>query len=1139
VVCELSPVRAPNYAQRVECGRCGHVNPDGAKYCSECAAPLTAAAGVPAGEERKVVSVLFCDLVGFTEASDRADPEDVRARIRPYHQSLRYELERYGGTVEKFIGDAVMAVFGAPAAHEDDPERAVRAGLRILEAIDELNERDPELKLQVRVGIDTGQAVVSLEARPEQGEAIVAGDVVNTAARIQTGAPVNGVAVSEETYRQTERIFTYEPLDPIEVKGKSAPVRLYRALEARARFGADLITSSDTIFVGREVEKTLLEGLFNRSARDSTVEVVTLVGEPGVGKSRLCAELFRYIDERDELIRWRQGRCLPYGEGITFWALGELVKSHAGIFESDPPDVAAAKLESVLPDVEERDWLKARLLPLLGVDAGEGASREESYSAWRRFLEGIAADGPAVVVVEDLHWADEALLDFLSYFAEWADGVPLLLLCTARPELHEKHASWGAGTRNAHTINLPPLTAQETGELVQGLLDRTVSEQVRETILERAGGNPLYAEEFVRLFADRGLGESGDALLFPESVQALIAARLDTLSAERKALLQDASVVGKVFWSSALAAMGDLDEREVETALHELSRKELVRTARRSSMEGETESSFWHVLVRDVAYGQIPRATRARKHRAAAAWLEAKAGERVGDLADVLAHHQLEALELARAAGDHVVAGEALPAARRMLELAGDRAASLDLPKADSYYRHALSLYERDDPAQAPLLIKASAAVVPLSVVQAEEDGRRAAELYRSIGDELGEAEALLEVSRYLSYQGMSAERNALVETARQLLERHPPGPVLARYLSRKAGDEMMSGRAADCVATSDAAIAMANEFGLAELADRSLQYRGIARTELGDLGGLDDLRAAIERGGTALSVAIGSLNLADVTWALVGAAEGLRLHEQTQAFCESRGVKGSYWWSRCESTWMLFDLGRWDEILSVVESAASSDADVSGLQSLALALPYRALVLARRGDLVAAREDVERLLAEARASDDLQLCVPALSAASVVAFEDGDVEGGLALVRELADVARHGSDRYRSLFVAELSRLCVLAGERGLAAELGTGMSVDLGRIGAARTTAAAIVTEADGNLGEALALYEDAAVRWRDVDGLFGTASALVGQARCLIALGRAGADVPLAEARALFESMGDRAGLEETDELTLRVA
>src|SRR5437763_5922919 len=376
------------------CSSCGKELPGEFPFCPFCAAPLLEQPPSPAQEERKVVSVLFCDLVGFTASSEQADPEDVRARLRPYHASLRQELERYGGTVEKFIGDAAMAVFGAPVAHEDDPERAVRAGLRIIEAIAELNEREPELELRVRIGVNTGPAVVALHARPELGEGIVAGDVVNTAARIQAAAPVNGVAVSDETYRQTERVFGYEPLPAVDAKGKSAPVRLYRAVEARARFGADLIRTQETLFVGREVEKTLLQGLFDRCARDSTVEVVTLVGAPGVGKSRLRAELLRYLDERAELVRWRQGRCLPYGEGITFWALGELVKSHAGVFESDSPETAAAKLHEALPAVEERDWLKARLLPLLGIDSGQTESREESFAAWRRFVVSVEAEAP-------------------------------------------------------------------------------------------------------------------------------------------------------------------------------------------------------------------------------------------------------------------------------------------------------------------------------------------------------------------------------------------------------------------------------------------------------------------------------------------------------------------------------------------------------------------------------------------------------------------------------------------------------------------------------------------------------------------------------------------------------------------------
>src|SRR6266508_335637 len=473
----------------VVCASCGKENPDGFAFCGYCTAPL-ATQPTPVLEERKIVSVLFCDLVGFTAASEQQDPEDVRARIRPYHARLRQEIERCGGTVEKFVGDAVMAVCGAPVAHEDDPERAVRAGLAILEAIVELNEAEPNLDLQVRVGINTGEAVVALGARPEQGEGIVTGDVVNTAARIQSAAPVNGVAVGEQTYRVTSRVFEYEPLQPVSVKGKAEPLSLWRAKAARARFGTDITRQYTTPLVGRELEKPLLIGTFERAAQQGSVQLVTVVGEPGVGKSRLVAELFAYIDAKQALTRWRQGRCLPYGEGITFWALGEIVKGEAGILESDSAQVAAAKLEAcVSPEEPERRWLLERLAPLVGVEAASPAERQELFTAWRRFLEGLAAAQPTVLVFEDLHWADEALLAFLEYLAEWSQGVPLLVLCAARPELYERRPGWGAGQRNAHTINLSPLSDQETAELVSSLATTTtvLSEELERAILERAG----------------------------------------------------------------------------------------------------------------------------------------------------------------------------------------------------------------------------------------------------------------------------------------------------------------------------------------------------------------------------------------------------------------------------------------------------------------------------------------------------------------------------------------------------------------------------------------------------------------------------------------------------------------------------
>src|SRR5712691_10092821 len=488
------------------CSSCGKELPGEFPFCPFCAAPLIEATPAPALEERKVVSVLFCDLVGFTAASEQADPEDVRARIRPYHARLREEIERYGGTVEKFVGDAVMAAFGAPVTHEDDAERGVRAGLAILEAIAELNEADPDLDLQVRVGINTGEAVVALGARPEQGEGIVTGDVVNTAARIQSAAPVGGVAVGEQTYRATSRVFEWEPLAAVSVKGKAEPLALWRAKAARARFGSDITRQYRTPLVGRELERPMLIGTFERAAQQRSVQLVTVVGEPGVGKSRLVAELFAYLEAKPGLTRWRQGRCLPYGEGITFWALGEIVKAEAGILESDSAEVAAAKLEAAIsPEEPERPWLLQRLRPLVGVEAASPAERQELFTAWRGFLEGLAAARPSVLVFEDLHWADEALLAFLEHLAEWAQGVPLLVLCTARPELHEQHPGWAGGMRNAHTINLSPLSDRETAELISHLTPTVLSQELERAILERAGGNPLYAEEFVRLLADRGL----------------------------------------------------------------------------------------------------------------------------------------------------------------------------------------------------------------------------------------------------------------------------------------------------------------------------------------------------------------------------------------------------------------------------------------------------------------------------------------------------------------------------------------------------------------------------------------------------------------------------------------------------------
>jgi len=704
------------------CPNCGEENPDKAKFCLECATPLKTPPPTSA-EERKVVSILFVDLVGFTARSHDADPEDVRAALAPYHQRVKREIEAYGGIVEKFIGDAVMAVFGAPVAHEDDAERAVRAALRIVEGIDEVNEANPNLDLSIRAAVNTGEGLVKLSARPQAGEGMVAGDVVNTASRLQNVAPVGGVVVGEITYRSTKDIFEYQDLEPVTVKGKPDPVSIWRPIAARGRFGVDVEQPRRTPFVGREFDLGALRHAYGRTLKERSLQLVTISGEPGVGKSRLVSEFFSFIDDQDELVYWAQGRCLPYGEGITFWALGEVVKAQAGLLESDTRQQALQKLHAAVrvfvKHETEHEWFVARLAPLVGAQLQEGgtAERNEAFTAWRRFLEAVASRNPFVVVIEDLHWADSALLDFIDDLVEWSTGVPILVVCTARPELYERRPGWGAGLRNHTSIALSPLTDAETAQLISALLSQTVlPAEVHSALLERAGGNPLYAEEFVRMLSDRGLVRRRGRVVsldisadtpMPDSVQALIAARLDTLSSERKALLHNAAIVGKVFWSGAVASLGDLDEEAAIHSLQELVRKEFIRPARDSSLEGQQEYSFWHSLIRDVAYAQIPRATRAEKHHAAADWIEATAGERAADVAEVLVHHLDEADKLLRASGNEARAEELAEPLTRHLVAAGERAQDLDAARAERHFQRALQLLPEGHPQRPSVLVSA------------------------------------------------------------------------------------------------------------------------------------------------------------------------------------------------------------------------------------------------------------------------------------------------------------------------------------------------------------------------------------------------------------------------------------------------
>jgi class 3 adenylate cyclase len=466
----------------MRCDACGADNPGTAKFCGECGTRLVAR---ERREERKVVSVLFADLVGFTSRSEQLDVEDVRGTLAPFHASLRKVLEGFGGTVEKFIGDAVMAVFGAPVAHEDDAERAVRAGLAIRDTLADLGS-----DLHVRVGINTGEALVSIGVDASSGEGMVAGDVVNTAARLQSAAPVDGVLVGEVTFRAAERQIVFAAHASIDAKGKSEPVACWMAVEPRSL--VPLATRESNSFVGRERERRRLIDAFEECRTERRVQLVTIVGVPGIGKSRLVEELRAYVEADASLTTWRRGHVLSYGTGIAFFALAEIVKQECGILDSDDVHVAATKLDAaiVARGLEGADarWVRNQVRPLVGLDAAaDGSGQSEAFAGWRLFFEAMGAASPSIIILEDLHWADDALLDFVDGLVDRVGEVPLLIVVTARPELLERRPDWAGGKTNALTIGLQPLSSEHTTALIGEIIDRSLLPLDTEAVLLERG----------------------------------------------------------------------------------------------------------------------------------------------------------------------------------------------------------------------------------------------------------------------------------------------------------------------------------------------------------------------------------------------------------------------------------------------------------------------------------------------------------------------------------------------------------------------------------------------------------------------------------------------------------------------------
>jgi predicted ATPase/class 3 adenylate cyclase len=991
------------------CPACGFDNADGARFCSQCGAAL-AVASTARREERKVVTVVFADLVGSTERAEKLDPEDVRALLAPYHARLRHELERHGGTVEKFIGDAVVGVFGAPVAHEDDAERAVRAALAIQEAIEEMNEADPRLALEVRIGVNSGEALVALDARLDLGEGMVSGDVVNTGARLQSAAPPGGVFVGEHTFRSTERAIEYEPEAPVTAKGKAEPLTVWRAVRRRASFGIDLLDVRSPL-VGRDDEREILVSALSRARARLEPELVTVVGVPGIGKSRLVRELFRVVDEDPELIVWRQGRSLPYGEGSAFWGLAEIVKAQAGILETDGAGEAVGKVAAAVGDLVsdeiERAWVERHLASLTGVQQTSSgqANLDESFAAWRRFLEALAERQPVVLVFEDLHWADDALLDFVDSLPDRVTGVPLLVVCSARPELLERRPGWGGGKRNAATVSLSPLSDEDTARLLAGLLGTPVLAADRQTLLlQRAGGNPLFAEEYARMLADG----SDPAAAAPETLQGVVAARIDALPNTEKELLQLAAVLGKVFWTDALASLSGAGSWELDERLHSLERKEFVRREHRSAVAGSKQYVFVHALVRDGAYGQIPRAARADVHRRVADWIETLPADRADDRAEILAHHLVGAIEYSRAAG--LDDAELVPRAARALRESGDRAWRIGAIAA------ALGFYDRlreldpaveDDPYFLLSLGLALAAMHGYLEEGANELERAAEAL--AVRDPAAAAQATITRGEFIWQRGDQEHAFVYFDRARQLAEGAPLSPEKQNVVAQTARFLSLSGRNEEALELVEQAIDMAAELGDDELLGDALNTRGHARASLGDSRWEEDSTRSLELGLRSNSFRAGRayINLGSLLMDTAGdLARGEAVTREGLAFSERMGFS----WTALR--WFLGNLadatylrGAWDEALALAERVLVGEPHY--MQQSAFS--NRAEIRLARGDSAGAAEDIARALHDARAIRDPQALHPALATSAQVAFRNGDLEAANELLDELGPTERAG----------------------------------------------------------------------------------------------------------------------------------
>jgi class 3 adenylate cyclase/tetratricopeptide (TPR) repeat protein len=1075
------------------CPTCGAPNQPGEKFCGECATPLVAGVAAAASTtarpltaaprpvapvaERRVVSILFADLVGFTTLAEGRDAEDTRELLSRYFDISQDVIDRYGGTVEKFIGDAVMAVWGAPTAQEDDAERAVRAGLDLVDAVRALGPG-----IAARAGVLTGEAAVTLGAT---NQGMVAGDLVNTASRLQSVALPGTVLVGEATERAASGAIAFEPAGEQTLKGKAAPVPAWKALRVVAeRGGRKRAEALEAPFVGRHDELRLLKDLFHATTRERRARLVSVIGPAGIGKTRLAWEFLKYLDGLIETVRYHDGRSPAYGDGISFWALGEMVRRRAGLLETDDETTTRAKIAETLathvPDEAERRWIEPALLALLGIETGIGS--EQLFGAWRTFFERLSASAPVVMVFEDFHYADGGLIDFVDHLLEWSRAFPIYVVTLSRPELLEKRPQWGAGKRSFTSIFLEPLSSEAMQELLEGLVPGLPAAAMR-AIVERADGIPLYAVETVRMLLAEGrltleggvYRPTGDlsALAVPSTLTALIASRLDALSTEDRTLISDAAVLGQSFTLAGLSHVSGLSVDVLSNDLLALVRREIftLDTDPRSPERGQY--AFVQALIREVAYNTLAKADRKRRHLSAARYFESLGTD---ELAGGLAGHYLAAYRnSAEGPEADAVAGQA----RIALRAAADRALSLgSYDQALTFLEQALTV-ATDPPEAADLLEQAGqAASIAGRHESAERHLQAAVAAQRQLGDRPATARATAALGRALLAAFRTPDALALLEPAAAEfadLASDPSGITLLGQLARAwfLGDDDRR-----AIEVTDRVLEAAERADLRAIVADALVTRGTALADLGraieGVGAITAGRDLAESLGLGTTVLRAYNNRAflesarDPRASLETSRAGLVIARRLGLRSWSSGLIQNIGESalRC---------GDWATALAELDSALGEDWEpVDRAWLLVGAIPLQAL----RGESVVERlQELGRLIGD---TADVQLRANVAIAEGFAAFAIGDLEG-----------AR--TTWHRAVSVAMLPVSLPRAARAALWVGDGTAARADLEVLDAAgfhgpaieadRLTIRAGAAALDGRSVDAHGLYREALRAWRDL--------------------------------------------------------